>query len=85
VTAARWEHVAPDHLRFEIEAKAFAHQMVRSIVGALVAVGEGRIRTSDIVEFLRRRERTGLPTLAPACGLTLIAVEYPAELGGRWE
>lgn len=85
VTATHWEHVADDHLRFEIEARAFAHQMVRSIVGALVAVGEGRIRTNDIVEYLRRGERSGLPTLAPAIGLMLIAVGYPSELGGRWE
>jgi tRNA pseudouridine38-40 synthase len=85
VTGIAWEQVSPDHLRFEIEATAFAHQMVRSIVGALVAVGEGRIRTSDIVNLLRRAERSGGPTLAPPCGLTLIAVEYPPALGGRWE
>jgi tRNA pseudouridine38-40 synthase len=84
VIETRWDQVAPDHLRFEIEARAFAHQMVRSIVGTLVAVGEGRLRTNDIVLFLRKAERQGLPTLAPPGGLTLIAVEYPPELGGRW-
>jgi tRNA pseudouridine38-40 synthase len=85
VTETRWKKVADDHYRFEIEAKAFAHQMVRSIVGTLVAVGRGRLRTVDVVDFLRRAERSGLPTLAPPTGLTLIAVEYPAALGGRWE
>jgi len=79
VTNLGWDQVAPDHLRFEIEASAFAHQMVRSIVGALVAVGEGRIRTNDIVRFLRSASRSGVPTLAPPGGLTLIAVEYPAR------
>jgi tRNA pseudouridine38-40 synthase len=85
VTETHWERVADDHYRFEIEAKAFAHQMVRSIVGTLVAVGRGRLRTSDVVDYLRRAERSGLPTLAPPMGLTLIAVEYPLALGGRWE
>jgi tRNA pseudouridine38-40 synthase len=84
VTEVSWSEVGPDHLRFEIEAGAFAHQMVRSIVGALVAVGEGRIRACDVVDLLRRAVRSGGPTLAPPGGLTLIAVEYPPELGGRW-
>jgi len=84
VTEVSWTEVAPDHLRFEIEARAFAHQMVRSIVGALVAVGEGRIRACDVVDLLRRAVRTGGPTLAPPGGLTLIAVGYPPHLGGRW-
>jgi tRNA pseudouridine38-40 synthase len=84
VIETRWEQVEPDRYRFEIEAKAFAHQMVRSIVGTLVAVGQGRLRTSDVVAFLRRGQRSGLPTLAPPGGLTLVAVEYPRALGGRW-
>jgi tRNA pseudouridine38-40 synthase len=85
VLDARWSRVDDDHLRFEIEAASFAHQMVRSIVGTLVAVGLGRLRTSDVVRFLRAAERLGLPTVAPAGGLTLVAVGYPVHLGGRWE
>lgn len=85
VIETRWQKLSDDHYRFEIEAKAFAHQMVRSIVGTLVAVGRGRLRTSDVVEFLRAAQRSGLPTIAPPNGLTLIAVEYPVALGGRWE
>jgi tRNA pseudouridine38-40 synthase len=84
VIETRWTVLGDDHLRFEIEARAFAHQMVRSIVGTLVAVGLGRLRAHDVVRFLGQGERIGLPTLAPPQGLTLLAVEYPAELGGRW-
>ncbi len=85
VTDARWVAVEPGNLRFEIEAAAFCHQMVRSIVGALVAAGSGRIRPSDVVALLRSGSRAGAPTLAPAHGLCLVAVGYPDALGGRWE
>ena len=81
---ARWLVLDEGHLRFEIEARAFAHQMVRSIVGALVAIGEGRARPSDIVTLLRVGERQGAPRPAPARGLALVAVGYPDDLGGPW-
>jgi tRNA pseudouridine38-40 synthase len=84
VTETAWSSPEDDLIRFEIEAQAFAHQMVRSIVGALVAIGTGRLRRANLVEYLRRGVRIGLPTPAPAHGLMLIAVEYPPELGGRW-
>lgn len=84
VVAAHWQAL-PGVYRFEIEAKAFCHQMVRSIVGALVAAGEGRLRPSDVAALLRSGSRTGAPRLAPAAGLCLVAVRYPAELGGDWD
>jgi tRNA pseudouridine38-40 synthase len=71
-------------LVFEIEANAFCHQMVRSIVGMLVAIGKGRRRPSDVVERLRAPDRQGMPTPAPAQGLCLVAVTYPPELGGTF-
>jgi tRNA pseudouridine38-40 synthase len=67
-------------LRFEIEANAFCHQMVRSLVGAHVAAGEGRMTAADVGLLLRSADRTGAPTLAPAAGLCLVAVRYPPEL-----
>lgn len=84
VVDARWTIPGDRLLRFEIEAGAFCHQMVRSLVGALVAAGQGRKRPSDIVALLRSGSRLGAPPLAPARGLCLVAVRYPAELGGDW-
>ncbi|MDA8297895.1 MAG: tRNA pseudouridine(38-40) synthase TruA [Actinomycetota bacterium] len=83
VTDAHWR-VDGWRWSFDIEAKAFCHQMVRSIVGALVAVGEGRLRPSDVVALLRSGSRRGAPTLAPPAGLCLITVRYPDDLGGTW-
>lgn len=82
---ARWHKATGEILRFEIEAGAFCHQMVRSIVGALVAVGQERLRPSDLVDLLRSGRRDGAPTLAPPHGLCLTTVRYPERLGGDWE
>jgi tRNA pseudouridine38-40 synthase len=73
-------------LRFEIEAKAFCHQMVRSIVGAIVSVGEGKLTAAGVLEMLRAGDRSGGCRLAPPRGLCLQAVRYPADLvpGGVW-
>ena len=63
-------------LAFEIEANAFCHQMVRSLVGTLVDVGRGRKRPSDIMWILRSADRQQATQPAPAHGLTLMAVRY---------
>lgn len=84
VLAAHWSSHPDGLLRFEIEARSFCHQMVRSLVAALVAAGTGRLRPSDVVALLHRARRDGLPAPAPPGGLTLVAVRYPPELGGDW-
>ncbi len=65
-------------LAFEIEANAFCHQMVRSLVGTLVDVGRGRKRASDMVWILRSADRQQASQPAPPQGLTLMAVRYDA-------
>jgi tRNA pseudouridine38-40 synthase len=65
-----------DLLAFEIEANAFCHQMVRSLVGTLVDVGRGRKRPSDMVWILRSADRQLASQPAPPQGLTLMAVRY---------
>ncbi len=63
-------------LRFEIEATAFCHQMVRSITGTLVDVGLGRLRAGDVSGILRARDRSAAGTVAPPHGLCLYRVNY---------
>jgi tRNA pseudouridine38-40 synthase len=63
-------------LAFEIEAGAFCHQMVRSLVGTLVDVGRGRKRPSDMLWILRSGDRQQASQPAPSQGLTLMAVRY---------
>ena len=66
----------PSPLRFEIVASAFCHQMVRSIVGALVKVGRGRMAPEQVGVLLAAQDRAGAPNLAPRTGLTLWEVGY---------
>jgi tRNA pseudouridine38-40 synthase len=62
-----------------VQADAFCQSMVRSLVGAMLAVGDGRRTPEWPATLLTMRERSSEVTVAPAHGLTLIAVGYPAE------
>jgi len=65
-----------DRVVLRFRANAFLHQMVRSMVGAIVRVGEGKVEPGQIARILAARDRTGAGTLAPARGLTLERVTY---------
>lgn len=77
VTEAAWSDDGGGRLRFEIEATAFCHQMVRAVVGTLVAVGLGKMTAGDVSGVLAARDRSGAGDLAPPHGLTLWTVRYP--------
>jgi len=64
--------------RVEITARAnaFLHQMVRSLVGTLVAVGAGDLDPGSMEQILRARSRAAAGPVAPAHGLTLERVTY---------
>ena len=63
----------------DIKANAFLHHMVRNIVGSLMAVGLGRESPDWIGQLLQGRDRTVAAETAPADGLYLVDVEYPAK------
>lgn len=70
-----------------VKADAFCHSMVRSLVGAAVAVGQGRLTAQRMVEIRNELARTSEFSVAPARGLTLVEVGYPGddELSARAE
>lgn len=76
VTDAGWADDGDGVLRFEIEASSFCHQMVRSVVGTLVAMGAGRRRPGEMAAIIRSGERRYAGDLAPPHGLTLLSVRY---------
>jgi tRNA pseudouridine38-40 synthase len=58
------------------EARSFLHHQVRSMVGSLVQVGEGKWSADDLARALAARDRSACGQVAPAEGLYLVRVEY---------
>ena len=79
VLALAWRR--EDVLVMDITADAFCHSMVRSLVGALVAVGEGRRDVEWPGTLLERGVRATDVAVAPPHGLCLEEVGYPADDG----
>ncbi len=75
----RWRTGADGVHEAGVVADAFCHSMVRSLVGALLAVGEGRRPADWPASLLTGRERSSAVTVAPPHGLTLVAVDYPDD------
>ena len=65
-----------DRIDVSARANAFAHQMVRSIVGTLVAIGEGSREADEVPAVLASRDRSRAAQIAPSHGLTLERVVY---------
>jgi tRNA pseudouridine38-40 synthase len=88
VTELAWRRDPDGVVVATIEADAFCWSMVRSLIGALLPVGDGRRPPSWPGSLLTRAERASEVVVAPAHGLTLVAVGYPddpAELVARAE
>ena len=59
-----------------VAANGFLYKMVRSIAGALVKVGEGKLTVAELRQVITGRRRTALVETAPARGLFLWRVRY---------
>jgi tRNA pseudouridine38-40 synthase len=71
----------PDWLEVHVWGQAFLMNMVRIMVGTLVEVGLGRRSPDSVVTLLGNPDRTKAGMTAPACGLTLVEVRWPADGG----
>jgi tRNA pseudouridine38-40 synthase len=78
-TLLQLEWAREDVLVATVRADAFCHSMVRSLVGALLAVGEGRRDPTWPSSLLTATARASDVVVAPAHGLTLVRVEYPPD------
>ena len=68
-----------DEVRIDVSADAFCHSMVRALVGSLLSVGEHRVPISRPAELQAAGLRSSQIHVAPALGLTLMAVDYPPD------
>ncbi len=71
--------VANGVVEIEVQADAFCHNMVRSIVGALIGVGQGKADAAKIKELLEKTNREGSFKVVAPHGLQLMAIGYPAD------
>ncbi|PWU56979.1 tRNA pseudouridine(38-40) synthase TruA [Micromonospora sp. S4605] len=79
VTRLDWRRDPDGVLVATVQADAFCQAMVRSLVGAMLVAGDGRRPVDWPAGLLTRRERSSEVTVAPAHGLTLVAVGYPDD------
>ena len=63
-------------IRVETSARSFLHNQVRSMVGSLKLVGEGRWRADELRAALEARDRGACGAVAPPQGLYLVKVDY---------
>lgn len=64
-------------IAIKASARSFLHHQVRSMVGALKLVGEGRWSASDLRAALDARDRARCGAMAPSSGLYLMKIDYP--------
>jgi tRNA pseudouridine38-40 synthase len=74
-----WSRDGDGLLVMRVRADAFCHSMVRSLVGAMLAVGEGRRPPEWPASLLDRDARATDVVVAPSHGLVLEAVDYPPD------
>ena len=79
LTDALWEE-KDGELVFTIRANRFLRNMVRAVVGTLLAVGRGKITMEEFIQIMECKDRCKAGTSVPAKALFLCMVEYPEEL-----
>jgi tRNA pseudouridine38-40 synthase len=67
---------AGEEIRIEASARSFLHNQVRSMVGSLKLVGEGRWTSRDLEQALAAKDRGACGPVAPPSGLYLAKVDY---------
>jgi tRNA pseudouridine38-40 synthase len=67
-------------IRFDITANRFLRNMVRSIVGTMLDIGQGKTTLAEFEEIILSKDRTQAGRSVPAHGLYLAQVEYPPEI-----
>lgn len=75
VYRSRWL-IKDDFLCYEIMANRFLHTMIRSLVGLMVQLGQGRISKKEFIKIFENHDHSRLGRVAPSRGLYLVAVGY---------
>ena len=84
ITGLRVERLDEGMIGLRVSADGFLYNMVRIITGTLWEFGTRGTPAKKMREILAGEDRALAGKTAPACGLYLESVEYPAEYGIRW-
>jgi tRNA pseudouridine38-40 synthase len=77
-------------ITIRVRGNGFLYNMVRIIAGTVIRVGKGEIAPEDIADIIEAKDRSAAGPTAPACGLTMIGIEYEEdpdrydETGAEW-
>ncbi len=82
IFSAGWVAAADHQVIFRISGSGFLRFMVRNLVGAMSAVGLGKLPPEGIGALLAGRDRTKAPATAPPHGLFLVSVDYDSDRSG---
>jgi tRNA pseudouridine38-40 synthase len=77
ITQSQW-YAADGLIIYRVTANGFLHHMVRNLVGTFVQCGAHRLDPGSIPALLAARDRAAAGPTAPASGLFLVSVDYPA-------
>jgi len=80
ITHSCW-HIEDGLAIYRVTANGFLHHMVRNLVGTFVQAGARRLAPGSIPTILGTRNRAAAGPTAPASGLFLVSVDYPAPTG----
>ncbi len=84
IFASTWEEKTTEAgklLVYRVRGNGFLHHMVRNLVGTMLDIGRGRLRSYQIPQILAARSRAAAGPTAPARGLFLHSVEYDEPMG----
>jgi tRNA pseudouridine38-40 synthase len=79
IFSSEWTEHPDDLLVYRVRGNGFLHHMVRNLVGTMLEIGRGQFTAGSMPGILTARSRSAAGPTAPARGLFLHSVEYPAE------
>ena len=79
IVKAQWKLV-DDEIQFTIKADRFLRNMVRAIVGTMIAIGQGKLSVEDFEAIIESQNRVKAGASAPAHALYLSKIEYPKSI-----
>ena len=79
ITITRVSGPSGPEMHFDVRARSFLHNQVRSLIGTLERVGAGKWSCSDVQQALEAQDRAACGPVCPPCGLYLAGVQYDYE------